>query len=279
MNDPNSSWFTDNRGQSEVVGFALSFGIILLVTISLAAFAPTLIDDARADEGDITMQQKMVLLDQHVQDVREGASTRKYSMNTPRGTLSQPPATTIEISGESGTESVTVDTRPVKYETSEGTEILYESIGFVGRNSSEQTDAGVGLVYQNENAFRDNNNHVYNDRNIITIPVLKEQNGSSVIAGSSSTVVKYNITQRRHTTRNNVATVEADGSNEVEMRVDSVQPDMWRVYFTKSTMFDSVSESDGNVTGTIQLSGSDEEVVVATKKINMTYDTTTIITG
>jgi hypothetical protein len=279
MNRANSEWFSEDRGQSEIVGFALSFGIILAVTISLAAFAPTLIDDARADEGDITMQQKMVLLDQHVQDVREGASSRKYSMNTPRGTLSQPQATTIEVSGESGTESITVETRPVKYETSEGTEIVYESIGFVGRNSSEQTDSGVGLVYQNENAFRDNNNRVNEDRNIITIPVLKEQNGSSVIAGSSSTVVRYNITQRNHTTRNNVATVEADGSNEVEMRVDSVQPDMWRAYFEKSTVFDSVSESDGNVTGTMQLSGGSEEVVVASKKINMTYDTTTIITG
>lgn len=260
----------EDRGQSEVLGFGIAFASVIAITIALSVSAPVIIDDAKNSQGAIGMQQNFVLLDDNVQEVMGGVSTRKYTTEMPAGTLSQGGNTEIIISGASNTK--TIKTTPVTYRNGDGDEIVYEGIGFIGQLNANTPSSNAYIEYQNENAFRDNEGSVNANRNVLIVPALKATENQSLRSTTRSSTIEYNITHIDKDNRADAFEFEGDGSDVVDVTVNTGNPDMWRVYFEKSTLTENVNiPSDGRVTAEIQLQSNSDRLVVTTRELKLGF--------
>lgn len=265
------SIMSDDRAQSEVLGFGISFATIIIVTIALSAGAPTIIEDAKQSQGQIGIQHNFVLLDDNVQEVAGGVDKRKYNAELPAGTLSQGGDTEITISGNSNTETIT--TVPITYRNENGDTVVYEGIGFIGQLPGNTPSSNAEVKYQNENLFRDNDDRINQNRNVMMIPALKLGENKSIESTTRSSTIEYNLTHVNEKTRPEVFEFEGSGGNNiVDLTVDTGNQGMWRRMLEKSTITENVNvPSDGTVTAEVRLQSSSDRLVIASKKIDVDF--------
>lgn len=127
----------DDRAQSELLGFLLIFGVVVLTIalIGLAGFAG--LDGARDFQRTTNAEQAFTALADEVDDVVRGdAPSRSTEVRLAGGSLSlEPSETAVNWTNPDGTTNgTTVETSPIAFDDGEGTSITYRSGALLRRD-------------------------------------------------------------------------------------------------------------------------------------------------
>lgn len=115
----------DDRAQTEVLGFTLLFGTILLVILLVTATATGSMLSAREDRQVANAEVAMSAFAGNVDDLTSGeAPSRSTQFDLDGGHLSLGTPSTLSVSVDNGTPS-DVTVRPLLYRAPDGTELLY----------------------------------------------------------------------------------------------------------------------------------------------------------
>lgn len=127
-----------DRAQSELVGFLLIFGIVILTIVLIGATGYVGLDNAQDFQRTTNAEQAFTALAENVDDVaRRGAPGRTTQIRLADASLSVQGTEEINVTVEGETRSV--ETQPIVYESGSGTTITYASGALV----REDGDNGV----------------------------------------------------------------------------------------------------------------------------------------
>lgn len=260
------------RAVSELIGYVFIFSTVLSAVVLVSLTAAPIIDDAQSDESQLTMENNFVQLDKQVQTVQEGGGVRIYQTELPAGQFRQLQQTevTFEQPAASG-ENITVQTRPIHYETSYGASVMYEA-GFVAAAPNGEELDSTHIRHRAPEAGMQTNP-------ILRVPAVDHPTSLSAFASTRATGVAFQIEQPNPDAQPNAEVFQAqdydgDGSPDpVEVTVTTEIPTAWEAYLNSHPAFSSVSRSGDQVTAVIDFSSIDgDRVTVKSTEIHVSFE-------
>ena len=224
-----------DRGQSEVVGFLLVFGIIMLLLGGMFSSGLLGIQSVRDFEETKNAEQAMTVLATNVDEVtQDGVPSRATEIKLASAKLAVEEPITVTIHGENvsdpdDTFTETVQSHPIVYDTMTGTRIVYS-----GGAVFHEDDTGVVTI-------RDPACVIAEDAGIF--PVIRTYAADrSQVGGSSTTLVHVTRTggELRKTT---------DSTYEITLNVTSPRAEAWERALDEQVGTDC-SRTDDTVTCT-----------------------------
>lgn len=235
-----------DRGQSEVVGFLLIFGIVVLAIALVGITAFTGLDNAQEFRETTSAEQGFLVLAENIDDTnREGAPSRETEITLSQASLALEGTERINVTVAG--ETTTVETQPIVYESRGDTSISYSS-GLLIRE-----DAGNGL------SFREPKFVLTGDT--VVLPLVRTiAADETTVAGISSVEV---VT--RHTGTRVVAADSFDSAT-VSINITSPRADVWLEYLDEKIDDDGSCSLDD---GTVECSIETEDVFVSVENVEV----------
>lgn len=116
------------RAQSELVGFTLIFGVVVLAIALVGVAGFTGLNSAQDFQRTTNAEQAFTALAGDVDDVvRAGASSRSTEVRIADARLALADPETIRIASDDGSLDATVETRPIVYDSGTGTTLTYHT--------------------------------------------------------------------------------------------------------------------------------------------------------
>lgn len=219
------------RGQSEVVGFLLIFGLVILAISLVGVTAFTGLDNAQEFQETSSAEQAFLVLAEHIDDTtREGAPSRETEISLSDASLSF--EATEQINVTVGGENMSIETQPIVYQSSDDTSISYHS-GLLVRD-----DGGSALSFR-EPKF------VLTSETVVLPIVSTTAPSDRTIAGTSA----VQVVTRRNDTRA-LITEEFAAPKTVNLSITSPHADVWAE--SLGSEMDCDDPGDGTVTCSIE---------------------------
>lgn len=200
-----------DRAQTEILGFAMLFGTILLVILLVIASASGGLLSVREDRKVANAEVAMVAFADNVDDLNRGeAPSRSTGFDLDGGRLSLGSPATLTVSGTNGAGpdfSETVKLRPLVYRAPDGTELVYLD-GMVIR------DDGHGAATIDGPA-----QSVSTDRVMLTLVRFEAADRTDAVGGDSVVSVS--------TVRTDSTVVASGGSYDLTLELTSPQAAAW----------------------------------------------------
>jgi hypothetical protein len=197
-----------DRAQSGTLGFATVFTLVLFVILTVSAAVYPAMQDARDRQNVAGVERGFDLLAGNVDDVVAGdAPSRTTTLRLAGGSVSFGDPVTMTVTVD-GSQSVSVETRPLVYRAKDGTELAYVG-GAVLR------DDGHGTVMVAEPR-----QFVVDDRAVLPLVRVGRGDGPGSV-GSSATMTVGTV----HDGSN--VTVADRGASTVTLAVTSPRADAW----------------------------------------------------
>lgn len=172
-----------DRGQSEVVGFVLVFGIIVLAVGVVAATGFGGLQNVREHERVNNAELAFVVLADNVDDVTsDGAPSRATEVDLGEATLAQNRTITVTVEGTSVSNpaenfSYSYEIHPIVYDAGTGEKIVYSGGAIV-----RESNGGAVMV-------RDPDFLLTNER--VVVPIVRTYpQGPRSVGGSSTVLVR-----------------------------------------------------------------------------------------
>lgn len=241
-----------NRGQSEVVGFVLVFGIILLGITLATVTGQTGLDNAREYERTSNAERAFSVLADNVGDVtRRGSPSRTTEFKLANAKLSLGDPITVTVrgehvsdSGENFTHTATI--HPIVYSSESGTNIAYGSGATI--RSEEEGSVVIGEP-----------NFVITEDAVI-LPIVRTWSEDGRAVGGRSTIdVRTVYSGEELVSASNTPHV-------VTLNVTSPRADAWERYLDSESDTDC-SRSDETVSCVV----STERVYVVTYRVDIRF--------
>lgn len=230
----------DDRGQSELLGFVLIFGVVTLAIalVGLAGF--TGLDSAQDYQRTTNAEQAFTALTGNIDDVvHAGAPSRSTEVRVADGRLSLEDAETITI--EAGGENTTVETQPIVYDSGSDTTITYYNGALI------RQDAGSAVMFGEPNFV------ISENESILPVVATNLADGGPV-GGTTSVDVQ--------TTDAGTEIFAQDGSvEEVTLNISTAHSGVWEQYFEQYR--------DGPVSN-IEETEDGLEVTIETERLHVT---------
>lgn len=196
------------RGQSEVVGFVLIFGLVVLAISLVGVTAFTGLDNAQEFQETTSAEQAFLVLAENIDDTtREGAPSRETEIGLSDASLSLEATEQINVTVDG--ETTSIETQPIVYHSSDDTSISYHS-GLLVRD-----DGGSALSFR-EPKF------VLTSETVVLPIVSTSTTDDRTIAGTSA----VQVVTRRNDTRV-ITTEEFASPSTVELSITSPHADVW----------------------------------------------------
>lgn len=237
----------NNRGVSDVIGFTLIFGLIILSVslVSLTAFGS--IQDSQDREEYSNAERAFDVLGQNTQEVVNGkASSRSTEISLGDGQLYVDDSVTYRIQ-DGGTTVESSNVEPIVYRSNSGDELVY-TVTALNRNI-QNGGATFGI---------DPVAHSNNDVGYVSIPsVSKRTQTSSGLSGGTRDITysAQNPNRAEYTTTDNI--------DDLELVIeDTKAPFAWERYCDSSEMYSNVNvTASGDVTCEFD-SGQLDELII-----------------
>lgn len=259
----------DQRAVTEVLNYAFSFAIVFTVVIAVAVGTGSVIGDTTSQQATVTMVQNFEQFDDHLTVITDGGDAHRYRTEFPAGRLVQLPPTTIRIENTAG-KVITLQTRPLYYETQGGQAVMYEA-GFI----ASQPNKAKGTPAQ----IRSMPSEAHMGQRYV-LPLAQLQHPSGGLAIGSTSALETTLELRDATpVKPPTATRFSASGGAVTIEVTTDIPSAWAAYLEAHPAFtiDSSRTSytagqTGTVVATATLS-SGEQLVVPTETIYVTEAT------
>lgn len=221
---------SSEQAQSEIIGFLLIFGLVVLSISLVGVTAFTGLDNAKQFQETTSTEQAFLVLAENIDDtIREGAPSRETEISLSEASLSLEATEQINITVDG--ETTSIESQPIVYE-SDDTSISYHS-GLLIRD-----DGGSALSFR-EPKF------VLTSETVV-LPIAKTSTTEDrTIAGTSAVQV---VT--RHNETRVLATEEFDSPATVEINITSPHVDVWAESLESD--MDCGDPGDGTVTCSIK---------------------------
>lgn len=242
-----------DRGQSEVLGFALLFGTVVLMVLLIAAVSTAGLLDVRDDRRVDNAEVAMTVLSDNVDDlVRAEAPSRATEVDLDGGRLSLGDPVTVTVSGTSvdGSDpnfSETTQLRPLVYRAADDTELVY-------LNGAVVRDDGHGAAVVDGPG-----GSVSSDQVVLTLVRFEAADRTDAVGGDSVVTVG--------TARNGSSVVAAGGAYDVTIEMTSPRAAAWKRALESN---DSVECSLSGDTVTCDV--STDRVAVAIVDVEVRFD-------
>lgn len=254
-----ASLINDERGYSDVIGYALTFGITMILVSTVFVSATGYIDNTRSSQELQAGEYVLAQLDDHVREVQLGQDSNRLKTQVPPGTLQQTSETTIRIDRNGGG-SDTITTRPLQYTTQEGDMLTYNGVFL----SQRQADVGV-----ESSSISVVHPETYTNENQVWLVPNMSEKGVLVTEASTDPVESTFIIEKKNVEKPPVIYEYDSGDSPVTVTVDSGPNAGWEVYFERNKAFEDVTTSGGEVSADVELSG-DETFTVTSTRMNVT---------
>jgi hypothetical protein len=257
---------SDGRGVSDVLGFVLTFSIVLVSVVGAATVGFDQLEEFQTSEQITNAERAFRLIEQNFDQIQQSqAETRRSEINLHQGSLRlvEPPPGNSEITVTvSGTGvSRTVPLNVLRYEIDD-TRIAYESgaVFYSDRNRNDVLEDGPELFCRNRGSA---------PGRAIVSTVTVQANGSSQYGGGIIGITGERNESRLLFPRNRSGADSVDESTGVTVQIDSQFDEAWEQYF--------LDQASGwtNVTGspnTYECTDSDGiEVYVRQTKLDVRF--------
>lgn len=224
-----------DRGQSELLGFVLVFGVVILSIVLLGATGFVGLDNARDFQRTTNAEQAFTALADDVDEVASrGAPSRTTEVRVDDASLAVAEPTTIRVEvtdTANGTTLVdrTVETRPIVYDSGSGTRIAYASGALI------RQDGENGLVFREPRV-------VLTGETVILPLVATSPAGTERVGGTSAVAVGT-----RRTGSDVIAASDDAADLSVTLELTSPRVGAWEAYLdgeTAATCTDAVAGDD-----------------------------------
>lgn len=240
-----------DRGQSEVVGFVLVFGIIVLTIGVVAATGFGGLQNARDHEHANNAQRAFVVLSDNVDDVtQEGAPSRATEIDLGEATLSQREAITVTVEGTDRTDpsenfSYSYEIHPIVYDAGTGERIVYAGGAII-----RETEGGEVMVHEPDFLLTGER---------VVVPIVRTfPRGPQQVGGTSTVLVR--------TERTDSEVLESvSGDYDVTLNVTSPRAAAWERHLASKPVTDCTRSDD-----TVSCS-------VRTRRVSLTVDHVAVI--
>lgn len=239
----------DERGISEVLGYALVFGLVIstVAVVTVAGFSE--LQDTRDTEQLNNAQRAFDLLATNMNDItRRGAPSRATEIRLAEAQLEIASRSTFEFRGTNSTTSdnfsVTTDVKPIVYRSSDTDSLIAYSAGAVFRRQ-DGTTAPV----------RDPNFVITNET--MVVPLIETRGPTQGIGGGTARV-RADRPFARSAWVSTIASNETGFYDTVWMNVTSPRAGAWQDLLTDYNGFDSCALNAS--ADTVSCEASPEEV-------------------
>ena len=255
----NNKWslIYDKRGYSDVIGYALTFGITLILISIVFASATGYVDDTQSTQELQAGEYMFSQIDDHVREVQLGQDSNILKTQVPSGTLQQTSETSITIQPDTGGTD-TITTRPLRYSTQKGDVVTYNGVFL----SQRQRDVGVS-----SSSISKVHPETYSVENMVwLVPSMSEK--GVIISEASSNPVENTFVVEKEDVKKPPRVFEY--TSDVTITVDSTIGAGWEPYFERSKAFENVrTGGGGSVIADVNLDG-DETFTVVSTEMNVT---------
>lgn len=261
----NNSFCSDDRGVSELVGYALIFGVVLFSVTIVSAGATPIISEQQSQNSVYAAENMFTYVDEDVRAVQNGADRKITSVKAPSGQLRHQSATTIEF--EQNGNTVTINVTPIEYRAQSGATVLYTG-AFTAQSTS-------GDMLRNPDIRSVNAEHSASTTPMFIIPGLDKPTEISAVAASQRTpTIRFDISQANTSTAANTYAFNS-GDGDITVTVDSEHAGAWEQYFEEHPAVTSISRSPNSETFSFTISFSDvgsDTVILTSERIIITFD-------
>lgn len=214
----NKMFTTTSRGVSEVMGYALIFGVILIISTTATTIGFGHIDTQQKQEQISTIQNGFEIFDSDIETIQTHKDPKKQTpLNIQSGSIGYGNQTTItlgEWDGSSFTsESTTVESTHISYQADRA-EIIYDS-GLVFNN-----DRNGGILTQTKT-----NAVIGSEKAIIPIVVINPTNSDIAISPTGEIILESNHISDTETIEDRTVTTDGDP---LWLRIESPYAAGWK---------------------------------------------------
>lgn len=253
------SFINDERGVNEVIGYAISFSIILLLTILILTTATGFISD-RTSTGEV--QAGIYIfnqLDDTVRDVQTGQEQARLRSEVPSGQLSQLPATEIII--DPGGRSERIETHTLEYSTEGDDRVVYTGVFTASLQEGQSAEAA---------AIQKTHVETYSDSTqVLLIPAMDASaDGLSTYSSQSPNAQTFEVNATDNAKRSEEYTFS--GGQTIQIEVETQSEAGWVNYFEENEMVDSVSKTGDTVTADVSISNG-ESFSIVSEEMNVVF--------
>jgi len=208
-----------DRGQSELLGFALVFSFVIFTIVLVSATGFVGLNNAQDYQRTTNAEQAFTALAENVDDVaRRGAPSRVTEIKLADASLSFGETETMTITVDDGSlETKTVEIQPVVYDSNAGTTIAYSNGALV------RQDGDSSVMLRQPNA-------VLTDEVVILPVVATSRAGDAPVGGNAGVGV-----ETRHT---GTEVIVVDDASTVTVEVTSARIESWERYLDAETGLD-----------------------------------------
>lgn len=242
---------TDSRrGQSELVGFVMIFGVVSLTIAIVGLTGFTGLQSAEEFQRTTTAEQAFTALAGNVDEVvREGAPSRGTEVRVAEARLALEGPGTVTVTAD-GTHLRTVEARPIVYDSGAGTTLTYHSGALI------RADDGNALMFREPRFVL--------TRTAVLLPVVNTtQPDGGPVGGTRDLTVRA-----RHagTAVNTTAVTDT-----VTLNVTTAHPEPWVRYFEAHAGSGPVT-SVGVVDGTVVAEVRTDRVQVTVHRVAVSFE-------
>lgn len=261
---------SDDRGVSQVMGYAMIFGLVIITMTATLNLAQPMIDDRQAQQSALTATHQFDTINNYINKIEHGANQRFVRVELPAGQLHTLEPTTIQITSNSNTS--TIETEPLLYSYESGSQSVILD-GRVVAYKAGQFDTSSAQLHSVPRSTYMENNYVF------AVPNISYPD-RGVSEASTRTMTKtflINRTQRGNLEENPTETLNetttqtfgADDSTELNISVTTNNPSLWVKYLERhpATHFETTPDYTPGERTTI------------TAKVNLSEDETFTVTN
>ncbi|RQG89840.1 hypothetical protein EA462_07425 [Natrarchaeobius halalkaliphilus] len=240
----------DDRGVTELIGYSIIFGLVLLSFSMLFLVGTTTVSDSRdrtqINNAEAAFEILASNMDDHANDREVGRAT-EIRVTDAALYFGPSESVNVTVSPDGSEDNVTVydrSTEPIVYETQQGERVVYSN-GAVFR---EDTDTS--------RMVREPQTKIDENRTVLPQVRFTSTEGGISVGGSQTVLVRT----ERLTSRFEQNTTSDGYELEIEITTDERRGDAWRSYFGSYELLecaesDVVEQPDGNVAVTCETTG------------------------
>lgn len=246
----------DETAVSELIGYAFVFSAVIATVVFVLLAAGPIIDNVQNQEATVSMENNFVQIDKQVQKVQDGSDAQIFQTELPAGQFRQEGYTTMEFEQEQTGDSITVESRPLLYETEHGGAVLYEA-GFIALAPKDTPSEWTHIRHQSPDSHMDRNP-------VFKFPAMDHPSSVAGYSTTRSTNVHFTIEQESRETQQNSEVFRGYDDNgdplPVEVTVTTEIPGAWEMYLENHAAFqvESVDYETGEITAVINFEENDE---------------------
>lgn len=228
----------DDRAVSELIGYLFIFASIMSAVVLLSLAAMPIIDNQQSFEQANTMEYVLDNLDGEIEKVLKSDDERWYRSELPAGQFNQMGETTIVISSDGATDDITIETKPLQYQTGTDHVLLYDAgATALIPSGSEGSDAHM----------RSNPSQTYMQNDLMfRVAALDHPDSVEVVSSTGSHSAQFFINRSDKTSAEEVRIFEDGVDDNVEIAVNTEIPNFWEAYLENHPAFENV-DSSGSV--------------------------------